>query len=118
MTDADPPRLTVFDGAMSQRGYRINRFAKTLTTPAGRDAFRADPRATMAKLGLTDEEMVLIESQQWQALLERGGSIYLLAKIAIAMGGTLYHVGAQMRGQSHAEFMQAIRDARAGTERA
>jgi protocatechuate 4,5-dioxygenase alpha subunit len=113
MTDPGPRRLMVFDGAMSQRGYRINRFAKTLTTPAGRDAFSADPRGSMAGFGLTGDEMDLIQNQQWQALLERGGSIYLLAKIAIAMGGTLYHVGAQMRGQTHAEFVQAISAARA-----
>jgi protocatechuate 4,5-dioxygenase alpha chain len=114
MTDPAPPRVLVFDGALSRRGYRINRFAKSLTTPPGRDAFRTDPRGTMAGFGLTGDEMDLVQNQQWQALLERGGSIYLLAKIAIAMGGTLYDVGAQMRGQTHAEFMQAISEARAG----
>jgi hypothetical protein len=117
MTDQTPPRLMVFDGPVSQRGYRINRFAKTLTTPAGRAAFLADQRGAMRGQGLADDEMDLVQGQQWQSLLERGASIYLIAKIAIAMGGTLYHVGAQMRGQSHAAFMQAIRDARAGVER-
>jgi protocatechuate 4,5-dioxygenase alpha subunit len=110
MTDA--PRMTVFDGALSQRGYRINRFAKTLTTPAGRAGFLADQRGYMAGLGLTGDEMDLVQSQQWQALLERGASIYLIAKIAIALGGTLYHVGAQMRGETHEQFMQAIRGGR------
>jgi hypothetical protein len=51
-------------------------------------------------------------------LLERGASIYLIAKIAIALGGTLYDVGAQMRGQTPAEFMRSISDARASRERA
>jgi protocatechuate 4,5-dioxygenase alpha subunit len=108
-----PPRMTVFDGALSQRGYRINRFAKTLTTPAGRAGFLEDPRGYMAGLGLTGEEMDLVQAGDWQALLERGASIYLIAKIAIALGGTLYHVGAQMRGETHEQFMQAIRAARA-----
>jgi protocatechuate 4,5-dioxygenase alpha chain len=112
MTQA--PRMTVFDGAMSRRGYRINRFAKSLTTPAGRAAFAADARGTMAGFGLTDVEMDAVENRQWQALLDRGASIYLIAKIAIAMGGTLYDVGAAMRGQTPAAFMQSIRDARAG----
>jgi len=112
----DPPRHMVFDGALSQRGYPINRFAKTLTTPAGRAGFLADRRGYMAGLGLAEDEMDLIEGQEWQALLERGASIYLIAKIAIALGGTLYDVGAQMRGQTPAEFMRSIGDARAGRE--
>jgi protocatechuate 4,5-dioxygenase alpha chain len=94
------PRMTVFDGAMAQKGYRLNRFAKSLTTPAGRAAFAADPLATMQGFGLTAEEIALIEAGEWQALLERGAAIYLLAKIAIAKGGTLMDIGAQMRGQS------------------
>ncbi len=108
-------RMTVFDGALSQRGYRINRFAKSLTTPAGRAGFLADQRGTMAGFGLTAEEMDLVQSHQWQALLERGASIYLIAKIAIVLGDTLYHVGAQMRGETHEQFMQAIRAGRGHT---
>ena len=107
------PLSTRFDGALSQRGYRINRFAKSLTTPAGRDAFAADAVGTMRASGLSEEEVALVEGGEWQALLERGASIYLLAKIAIATGATLHHIGAQMRGQSHAEFMQALAAERA-----
>jgi hypothetical protein len=93
--DAEPPtlRMTLFDGALSQRGYRINKFAKSLTTVPGREAFHADPRGTMAGFGLTGAEMDL-------------------AKIAIAQGGTLLDIGAQMRGQSQAEFMAALRTER------
>jgi protocatechuate 4,5-dioxygenase alpha subunit len=113
MTDADaePPtlRMTLFDGALSQRGYRINKFAKSLTTVPGREAFRADPRATMAGFGLAETEMDLVQAGDWQALLERGAAIYLLAKIAIIRGGTLMDIGARMRGQSQAEFMAALR---------
>ncbi len=109
MTEADPKlRMTVFDGPVSARGYRINKFAKSLTSPAGREAYAADQRGTMAAYGLGAEDMALVEAGDWQGLLDRGASVYLLAKIAIAGGGTLMDIGAQMRGQSLDEFMAAL----------
>ncbi len=116
--DPKPLRMTVFDGALSARGYHLNKFAKSLTSPAGRDAYAADRRGTMAAYGLSAEEMALVEARDWQGLLERGASVYLLAKIAIAGGGTLMDIGAQMRGQDLAAFMaslQAERGRRQGT---
>ena len=101
-------RMTVFDGAMSARGYRINKFAKSLTTPAGRDAYAADKIGTMQGFGLTADDIALVQAGNWQGLLERGASVYLLAKIAIAEGGTLMDIGAQMRGQDRAAFMAAL----------
>ena len=107
------PRMTVFDGALSRRGYRVNRFAKSLTTPSGRDAYAADPVGTMEQFGLLSEEIALVQAGNWQALLERGAAVYLLAKVAIAGGGTLMDIGAQMRGQDRAAFMEALQAERA-----
>jgi protocatechuate 4,5-dioxygenase alpha subunit len=104
----------VFDGALSQRGYRINKFAKSLTTPAGREAYAADPQAAMRGHGLTVDEMELIKTRDWQALLQQGAAVYLLAKIAIAHGESLFDIGAQMRGQTAAEFQTILQTRRAG----
>ena len=100
--------MTVFDGPLSQQGYRLNRFAKSLTSPAGREAYAADPHGTMGGFGLTTEEIALVDAGDWQALLERGAAIYLLAKIAIARGGTLMDIGAQMRGEDPAAFAASL----------
>ena len=104
-----PLRMTVFDGRMARQGYNINKFAKSLTTPAGRDAFAADPDGAMRGFGLTDEERALVAAGDWQALLDRGAAVYLLAKVAIAKGGTLMDMGAQMRGEDPAAFAAALR---------
>jgi len=37
---------TVFTGARSRQGYRINKFSMSLTDEANRAAFRADERGT------------------------------------------------------------------------
>jgi protocatechuate 4,5-dioxygenase, alpha chain len=97
---------TVFTGARSQQGYRINKFAMSLTDPANRDAFKADERRYMARFGLTEEEMALVAKRDWKGLVAAGGNIYVLIKVGGAVGQNLLQMGAQMRGQSLDEFMQ------------
>jgi protocatechuate 4,5-dioxygenase alpha chain len=104
----------VFTGARSHQGYRINKLAMSLTDPANRDAFRADERGYMAKFDLTDHEMDLVARRDWTGLIDAGGSIYVLLKIAATVGQNLLQIGAQMRGESLDAFM-ASRPGRQGT---
>jgi len=95
----------VFTGARSHQGYRINKLAMSLTDPANRDAFRADERGYMAKFGLTEREMDLVARRDWTGLVDAGGSIYVLLKIAATVGQNLLQIGAQMRGETLDDFM-------------
>lgn len=97
---------TVFTGARSRQGYRINKFAMSLTDPANRNAFRADERAYMGRLGLTEPEMELVAKRDWKGLVAAGGNIYVLIKVGGAVGQNLLHMGAQMRGESFDDFMK------------
>ena len=105
---------TVFDGARSHQGYRINKLAMSLTDPANRETFLADERAYMAKFGLTETEMALVAKRDWTGLVDAGGSIYVLLKIAATVGQNLLQIGAQMRGESLDAFM-AARPGKQGT---
>jgi len=105
---------TVFDGARSHQGYRINKLAMSLTDPGNREAFRANERSYMARFGLTETEMKLIEKRDWTGLVDAGGSIYVLLKIAATVGQNLLQIGAQMRGESLEAFM-AGRPGKQGT---
>jgi len=98
---------TVFTGARSRQGYRINKFAMSLTDPANREAFRADERAYMRQCGLTEEEIALVARRDWNGLVAAGGNIYVLIKVGGAVGQNLLQLGAQMRGESLEEFMNA-----------
>ena len=100
------PGTTVFTGSRSQQGYRINKLAMSLTEPANRAAFKADERGYMNKYGLTEAEAGLIERRDWAALIEAGGNIYLLLKIAGTVGQNLLQMGAQMRGETLDAFMR------------
>jgi protocatechuate 4,5-dioxygenase, alpha chain len=97
---------TVFTGARSRQGYRINKFAMSLTREANRDAFRADERSYMKSCELTDAEIDLVAKRDWKGLVAAGGNIYVLIKVGGAVGQNLLQMGAQMRGESLEQFMQ------------
>ena len=103
-----PPRALLFDGPLSTRGYVLNKFGWSLTRPANRERYRADPRGYMRTQGLTARQIELVETEDWPALLEDGGSVYVLAKLSIFAGGNLMHVGARMRGETTADFQRHL----------
>lgn len=106
------PGTTVFDWRESRKGYRINRFAMSFTRPENRDAFKADEEAYMARYGLSEQERRFLRDRDFRGLIEEcGGNIYMIMKIGACTGHGLYHIGAQLRGESFEDFM-ASRNAR------
>ena len=95
----------VFNGLRSHAGYRLNRMAMSLTDAANRDAFVADEAGYASGMELNDAEIDMIRRRDWKAMIDAGGSIYLLIKIAGAIGVPLYAVGAQTAGMTLDEFM-------------
>lgn len=95
----------VFTGERSRAGYRLNRMAMSLTDSANRAAFVADETGYARGIGLNDAEIELIRQRDWKAMIEAGGSIYLLIKIAGALGIALYEVGAHTAGMTLEQFM-------------
>ena len=95
----------VFTGERSREGYRLNRMAMSLTDPANRAAFVADEAGYARSLGLDDAEIDMLRRRDWKAMIDAGGSIYLLIKIAGALGVALYAVGAQTAGMTLEQFM-------------
>ncbi|MBK20288.1 MAG: protocatechuate 3,4-dioxygenase [Rhodospirillaceae bacterium] len=101
------PGTTVFDGAESRKGYRINKFAMSFTVAENREAFTADEEAYMEKWNLSDQERQFLRDRNYRGLIEEcGGNIYMIMKLGTCTGHGLYHVGAQLRGQTFEEFME------------
>ena len=101
----ETPGTHVFTGEQSRRGYRLNKFAMSLTEPANRARFLADEAAYLGALGLDQAEQEMVRRRDWAAMVARGGNIYLLLKIAGTVGQSLLQMGAQMRGETLAQFM-------------
>src|SRR4051812_7946939 len=82
----DTSGAPVFTGERSRAGYRLNRMAMSLTDPAKREAFVADEAGYLRGMGLTDAEVDLVRRRDWKGMIEAGGNIYLIIKIAGALG--------------------------------
>ena len=95
----------VFTGERSRTGYRLNQMAMSLTDPTNRAAFVANETSYLQEKGLTDTEVDLVRRRDWKGIIEAGGNIYLIIKIAGALGIALYEVGAHTAGMSLEQFM-------------
>jgi protocatechuate 4,5-dioxygenase, alpha chain len=107
------PGTDIFDSQQSRCGYRINRFCFGLTKAENRAAFTADEASYLAKSDLTEAEKALVRARDFRALGEAGGNTYFLIKLGACTGHGLYHMGAQMRGESYEQFLATRRDPRA-----
>lgn len=106
----DPDRpiedTKIFDSEQTQLGYRLNKFAMSMTKAENREAFLADEEASLAASGLTEVERQLIRDRDWRAIMdEHGGNIYMIMKIGAVIGEGLYQIGAHQRGQTYEEFL-------------
>jgi hypothetical protein len=52
--------------AASRKAYRLNRYLHRMIEPAHRRAFLADPEATFAEAGLSEEECDLVQRRDWR----------------------------------------------------
>ena len=103
----EPPHTYVYTGPMSTAGERINRFALSLKTPANRTSFLADSAAYQACHGLTEKESDLVQRRDWKGLLEAGGHLQAILKIAATLGESLWHIGAHCAQMSVAGMKSA-----------
>ncbi len=106
LTDWGIPGTYVFDHTRSRKGYELNKLAYSLTDSANREAFRKDEEGYMARYALSEAQKEAIRRRDWLALTkEHGGNIYYIYKLGAATGTGLYHMGAQMRGESYEQFL-------------
>lgn len=108
------PGTVVFTGERSERGYRLNRLAMSLTDPGNRTRFLADEAGYMRDMDLVVEEIDIVRRRDWAAMIEHGGSVYLMLKIAATVGQTLLQMGAQMRRITLPELMASMPGAAKG----
>jgi protocatechuate 4,5-dioxygenase, alpha chain len=95
---------TVFDGAMAQKGYALNKMCFSFNDAANRAAFKADEEAYMRKYGLNQQQAAAIRKRDVLGLLAAGGNVYYLAKFAGIFGLDVQDLGALQTGMTKEEF--------------
>ena len=94
----------MFDGAMSRKGFGLNKMCYSFNEQGARNAFLADEDAYCDLFELTDEQKHCIKRRDILGLLKLGGSIYYLAKFAGIMKLNMQDCGAQQTGMTVEAF--------------
>ena len=107
----DIPGTTLFDGAMAQRGFALNRMCFSFNDAANRAAFLKDEDAYCAKFELTSKQREAVRKRNVLEMIAAGGNIYYLAKLAGIFGLNVQDVGAQQTGMSVEAFKAQLSQA-------
>jgi protocatechuate 4,5-dioxygenase, alpha chain len=105
----DIPGTYVFTGDRAIAGRHLNRFCMSLMSPANRARFKADERAYVDEWSMTEAQKQAVLARDFAALLELGGNIFFVLKIAAVDGRTTQSVAASLAGQSPQEFAAMMR---------
>lgn len=112
MTDHKPIFGTpVFTGASASKGFQLNEMCFSFNEEANRAAFVADEDAYMKTFNLTPQQVEAVRKRDVAEMIEAGGNIYYLAKLAGILGLNVQDVGALQTGMSVEEFKQKLLDA-------
>jgi len=105
----DIPGTYVFTGERAIQGRHLNRFCMSLMTPANRARFKADERVYLDEWAMSEAQKVAVLERDFEALLDLGGNIFFVLKIAAVDGRTTQSVAASLAGQSTQEFAAMMR---------
>ena len=100
----DIPGTIIFDGEQAQKWLALNRMCYSFNSAANRAAFLADEDAYCAKFGLNDEQRAAVKNRNVLQMIEAGGNVYYLAKLAGIFGLNVQDIGAQQTGTTVEEF--------------
>jgi protocatechuate 4,5-dioxygenase, alpha chain len=100
----DIPGTIMFDGAQAQKGFALNRMCFAFNSAENRASFLADEDAYCRNFGLTEEQRTAVKSRDVLQMIEAGGNVYYLAKLAGIFGLNVQDIGAQQTGTTADEF--------------
>jgi protocatechuate 4,5-dioxygenase, alpha chain len=95
---------TIFDGTQARKGYALNKMCFSLNSAESRQAFLADEAGYCDRFGLNEQQRRAVHSRDVLAMIEAGGNIYYLAKLAGVFHLSMQDIGAQQTGTSVAAF--------------
>src|SRR5262245_35564422 len=102
---------TMFDGEQAQRGFALNRMCFSFNDAANRRAFTQDEMAYCARFGLDTDQRDAVKRRDFLQMIELGGNIYYLAKLAGIFGLNVQDLGAQQTGVSVEVFKARLQQA-------
>jgi protocatechuate 4,5-dioxygenase, alpha chain len=107
----DIPGTIIFDAAQAQKGLALNRMCYSFNSSENRAAFLKDEDGYCRKFGLSEQQRTAVKSRNVLAMIEAGGNVYYLAKLAGIFGLNVQDIGAQQTGMSVDAFKAKLQSA-------
>jgi protocatechuate 4,5-dioxygenase alpha chain len=111
MIDREIPGTPIFTGDAAQKGYALNKMCSSFNSAENRAEFLRDEDGYCARYGLTERQRAAVKHRNVLELIEAGGNVYYLAKLAGIFGLNVQDIGAQQTGMSVADFKAKLAEA-------
>ena len=102
------PGTYVFTKEHSRKGYHLNMFCMSLNVPANREAFRDDEQGYIERFSMTLEQKEAVINRDWLSMIQLGGNIYYIFKIAIFDGFSMQKISGLMSNISEEDFKEIM----------
>ena len=104
----DLPGTWVFDAQRARKGYRLNKFFMSLMSADNRKEFLADEARYLKQFKMTDEQAGAVMKRDWNKMLELGGVVYCLAKLAFTDQHSYQFMASEMTGMTEQEYVDMM----------
>ena len=111
MSGHEIPGTTIFDGELAQKGYALNKMCFSFNSAENRAAFLANEEGYCNKFHLTPAQRRAVANRNVLEMLDAGGNVYYLAKLAGIFGLNVQDLGAQQTGMTVEAFKEKLRKA-------
>lgn len=104
----DIPGTRVFTAQRSRQGYHLHKFCMSLMKEENRDEFRKDERAYLEKFKMTEDQKQAVLDRDLTKLIELGGNMYFLVKLASTDGLSAQKAVSATSGMSAESYAQMM----------
>ena len=105
----DIPGTIVFTGELARKGFGLNQFCMSLMKPENRNRFKSDERAYLNDWPLDAAQKDAVLARDYGRMLELGGNIFFVLKLAATDGRSTQSVAASLAGQSVEDYVAMMR---------
>ena len=105
------PGTIIFDGSQAMKGYALNKMCYSFNRAENRAAFLRDEEGYCRSYDLTPRQRDAVRRRDVLALVQDGGNVYYLAKLAGIFGLNVQDIGAQQTGMPVEEFRAKLQAA-------
>jgi len=104
----DIPGTKVFTAKASRLAYHLHKFCMSLMKAENREEFKADERAYLDKYNMSEEQKQAVMDRDMMKLIELGGNMYFLVKIASTDGMSALKAVSATSGMSADEYAKMM----------